>query len=283
MNVNSQPQTRINDWLLDASRELESVGITSARLDAEIILSHTLNTPRTYLHAHNDDMIDARSEEIANARIALRSDRVPIAYIIGHKDFYDRKFKVTTATLVPRPESEELIEVLSDLLPKNHSLFPNETIRLVDVGTGSGILGITAKLEHPELDVTLLDISAPALKVAQINADRLHADVQTMKSDLLDAYPFRPSIIIANLPYVDKDWERSPETNNEPALALFAADGGKALIKKLVSQASSRLQTRGILILEADPTQHADIIKHAQSEHFSLLKQQGYCLALERD
>ncbi len=278
-----RPQMHINDWLRSATDELKSVGIESARLDAEIILSHSLNTPRTYLHAHNDDMIDERSEEIANARIALRSDRVPIAYIIGHKDFYDRKFKVTTATLVPRPESEELINVLSDVLPKNHSLFPNESIRLVDVGTGSGILGITAKLEHPELDVTLLDISVPALKVAQINADRLHASVQTMKSDLLDSYPYRPSIIMANLPYVDTNWERSPETNNEPALALFAADGGKAIIKKFVSQAASRLQTHGIVILEADPIQHADIIKHALSEHFSVLRQQGYCLALARD
>jgi release factor glutamine methyltransferase len=283
MSENLQQQTYINDWLRSATEELESVGIESAHLDAEIILAHTLNKPRTYLHAHDDSTIDARTEEIANARIALRTDRIPIAYIIGHKDFYGRRFKVTTATLIPRPESEILIETIAEVLPKNLSLFPDETIRLVDIGTGTGILGITAKLEHPELDVTLLDISLPALKVAETNAKRLEADVKIMKSDLLESYPFRPSIIVANLPYVDKDWERSPETDSEPELALFAGDGGKALINKLLTQATSRLEPNGVLILEADPVQHADIIKNALTARFNLIKQQDYCLALKLD
>jgi release factor glutamine methyltransferase len=283
MSENLQQQTHINDWLRSATEDLESVGIESAHLDAEIILAHTLNRPRTYLHAHDDATIDARTEEIANARIALRTDRIPIAYIIGHKDFYGRRFKVTTATLIPRPESEILIETITEVLPKNLSLFPNETIRLVDVGTGTGILGITAKLEHPELDVTLLDISLPALKVAETNAKRLEADVKTIKSDLLESYPFRPSIIVANLPYVDRDWERSPETDSEPELALFAGDGGKALINKLLIQAASRLEPNGILILEADPVQHADIIKNALAARFTLIKQQDYCLVFKLD
>lgn len=272
----------IDAWLHNAIRELNAAGITTAQLDAEIILAHTLNKPRTYLHAHGDVHIDDRTEEIINARIGLRLDRIPIAYIIGHKDFYGRKFKVTTATLVPRPESEVLIEVLKELLPNNHTLFPDQPIRLVDVGTGSGILGITAKLEDPELDVTLLDISLPALKVAEANAEQLHADVQTIKSDLLDNYPIRPEIIMANLPYVDKDWERSPETDNEPELALFAGDGGKALINKLVIQAGTALKTKGLLILEADPTQHPDIIQHAKAHHFTMIRQQDYCLVFER-
>jgi release factor glutamine methyltransferase len=273
----------INSWLHDVVHELNNADIPTAQLDAEIILAHTLNKPRTYLHAHGDEPIDIRTEEIANARIRLRLDHIPIAYIIGHKDFYGRKFKVTTATLIPRPESEVLIEVLKELLPKNHTLLPDQTIRLVDVGTGSGILGITAKLEDPELDVTLLDISLPALKIAEENATRLHAHVQTLKSDLLDNYPFRPEIIIANLPYVDRNWERSLETKSEPELALFSGDGGKALINKLIVQASTALKAKGLLILEADPTQHSDIMQHAKSYNFNTLKQQDYCLAFERN
>lgn len=269
---------QVDTWLASAKKDLEAVGIKTAQLDAEIILAHTLNKPRTYLHAHGDDIIDLRSEEIANARIALRSDRVPVAYIIGHKDFYEHRFKVTTATLIPRPESETLIDKLGEVLPKNLSLFPETHLRLVDVGTGTGCLGITAKLEHPELDVTLLDNSQPALKVAETNAERLNADVRIIKSNLLEEYPFRPDIIIANLPYVDKSWERSPETNNEPATALFAGDGGKALINKLLTQASSRLSQDGFIILEADPVQHEDIIKHATTQGFRLTTQQDYCL-----
>lgn len=269
---------QVDTWLELAKKDLEAVGITTAQLDAEIILAHTLNKPRTYLHAHGDHVIDIRSEEIANARIALRSDRVPVAYIIGHKDFYEHRFKVTTATLIPRPESEILIDKLGEVLPKNLSLFPDTGLRLVDVGTGTGCLGVTAKLEHPELDVTLVDISQPALKVAKTNAERLGADVRILKSNLLEDYPFRPDIIIANLPYVDASWERSPETNNEPASALFASDGGKALINKLILQASSRMAQDGIVILEADPVQHEDIIKNAAKDGFQLTAQQDYCL-----
>jgi release factor glutamine methyltransferase len=167
----------IKDWIIDATRQLDAAGINSGRLDAEIILSHCLRRPRTYVHAHNDEQLDGRTLEVADARLLLRLDRVPIAYIIGHKDFYGRRFSVTTSTLIPRPESETLIDELKNLAPKNLQLFDNDPFTIVDVGTGSGCLGITAKLELPDSRVTLLDISPYALKVAASNASRLHADV----------------------------------------------------------------------------------------------------------
>lgn len=282
MNENSQqPVLVIDDWLDQAISILKSAQITTASLDAEIILAHTLRKHRTYLHAHGDEPIDARMQEIADARIALRSDHVPVAYIIGHKEFYGRRFKVTTATLIPRPESEAIIDVLKEVLPKNETLFTDK-IRVVDVGTGSGILGITAKLQWPEFDVTLLDISLPALKVAEVNASDLHAHVHTLKSDLLTSYPFTPDIILANLPYVDESWERSLETDKEPSLALFAADGGKALIYKLLIQASTILKSKGVVILEADPSQHQAITIFAHQHGFRPLNQDSYCIALIR-
>lgn len=283
MNENyQQPAPAINDWLARSVSELRSAGITSASLDAEIILAHTLRKNRPYLHAHGDQIINARTEEIADARLALRLDRVPIAYIIGHKEFYGRHFKVTTATLIPRPESEAIIDVLNDIVPKNQPLLPDQILRLVDIGTGSGILGITAKLEHPELDVTLVDISVPALNVAENNAQLLHAIVQTVKSDLLTSYPFTPDIILANLPYVDSSWERSLETDKEPEIALFAGDGGLAVINKLVVQAGARLAPAGTLILEADPTQHHAIIALARRYKLQKTHLQDYCIAFEK-
>src|SRR4051812_7228925 len=109
MNENLQPQALvINDWLADATRQLVFADIPSARLDAELILAHTLRKNRSYLHAHPEEALTDRSIEIANARLALRIERVPVAYIIGHKEFYGHKFLVTTATLIPRPESETL-------------------------------------------------------------------------------------------------------------------------------------------------------------------------------
>ncbi|HEU4830815.1 MAG TPA: peptide chain release factor N(5)-glutamine methyltransferase [Candidatus Saccharimonadales bacterium] len=281
MNANSLPKTPvIKDWLSDAVRQLRDAGIDSARLDAEIILTHTLRKSRTYLHAHPDKIIDARAREIADARLDLRLTRVPIAYIIGHKEFYGRRFTVTTATLIPRPESEALIGLLKSVIPPLRYDAPR--LKVVDIGTGSGALGITAKLEFPDLDVTLTDVSLHALKIAQKNADNLGADVTTLKSDLLNDYPATPDIIIANLPYVDTSWERSPETDHEPQLALFAEDGGTHLIKKLITQSEILLAPGGYLILEADPEQHPALIKHAAHHGLFIKAETGYGLLLQK-
>jgi len=282
MNANLPSALTVNDWLAEATRQLVFNNLPSARLDAELLLAHTLRQPRTWLHGHGDEELEARMVEIANARLDLRLDRVPVAYIIGHKEFYGRRFKVTTATLIPRPESESLIELLNAALPKNASLLNERPLRLVDVGTGSGILGITAKLEHPELDVTLADISRHALKVAATNAATLHADVAMLQSNLLAEYPFAADVIVANLPYVNPEWERSPETDHEPALALFAEKNGLALIFELLTQTKAKLTNGGKLILEADPEQHPDIIKEAIKNGLVLTETNDYGLLLEK-
>ncbi len=282
MNENSLSKTTIKDWLDLATRQLLFANIPSARLDAELLLAHTIRKPRTWLHSHGDDALDSRQLEIARARLDLRLDRVPVAYIVGHKEFYGHPFKVTTATLIPRPESETLIELLGEALPKNERLIVERPLRLVDVGTGSGNLGIAAKLTHPELDVTLLDISRHALNVAEENAEALHADVDTIQSDLLTSYPFVADIIIANLPYVDVEWERSPETEHEPESALFAPNNGLAYIFELLIQTKEKLAIGGKLILEADPAQHKAIIREAAIYGFVLHEQRDYGLLLDK-
>jgi len=283
MNENSQPKApAISSWIHEATIQLVGVGIGSAKLDAEIILGHTLRKSRTFLHAHSDELLTPRQLEIAEARLRLRLDRTPIAYIIGHKEFYGRLFRVTPATLIPRPESETMIELLKELLPKNETFFKAHS-RLIDVGTGSGCLGITAKLELPWLDVTLSDTSRHALKVAKANADYLEADVSLLQSDLLADYPFSPNIILANLPYVDTSWERSPETAYEPDQALFAAEEGLHFVYKLITQASLRMQPHGFLLLEADPRQHPALIAHAKIHEFDLCKTRGFIVALQKD
>ena len=272
----------IAQWLRIAAQQLHDANIPSARLDAELLLAHTVRKPRTWLHGHNDDVLDGRQLEIARARLDLRLDRVPVAYIIGHKEFYGRAFKVTTATLIPRPESEALIELLEDALPKNERLIAERPLRLVDVGTGSGNLGITAKLQHPELDVTLTDVSRHALNVAEENAETLHADVELLQSDLLTSYPFAADILVANLPYVDPEWERSPETEHEPASALFAANDGLALIFELIVQTKEKLVVGGKLILEADPEQHSAIKKEAAKYGLVLHESKDYGLLFDK-
>lgn len=269
----------LRDWLNDASHQLTKIGISSSALDAEIILADALQKDRTYLHAHPEQIINHNQVKIANHNLESRLKRMPIAYIIGHKEFYGHKFKVSPDTLIPRPESETIIELLADILENNPR---DQPVKLVDVGTGSGCLGITAKLEFPNINVTLLDISNQALVIAMQNAKNLSANVEIIQGNLLRDYPIKIDILIANLPYVDRLWDRSPETNYEPSLALFADNHGLDIIEKLILQTNDNLVIGGYLILEADPEQHHILIKFAKKHFLELLKQEGYIIVFKK-
>lgn len=265
----------ISEWLKIATKSLKTANIPSARLDAELILANTLRKNRTYLHAHLDEEIDPRRFDIANARLDLRLDRVPIAYILGYKEFYGRKFTVSPSVLIPRPESEDLISLFLELTASEIA----EKV-LIDVGTGSGCLGITAKLERSNLSVILSDISKPALNIAEKNANSLNADVHIQQQSLLNGQLKPVDYIFANLPYVDKNWDVSPELKYEPEIALFAEDEGLKLILQLISQAPRYLTPEGLLFIEADPQQHNRIIDEAVKNGFVKERVLNYILVL---
>ena len=266
----------ISTWLKGATKQLKDIGIESSRLDAELILAETIRKPRTYLHAHLDEELDPRRIDIANARLDLRIDRVPIAYILGEKEFFGRPFAVSPHVLIPRPESEDVIHLFLEVSANDISSHSS----LIDIGTGSGCLGITAKLERPNISVLLSDISKQALDIAQKNADTLGARIRLEQQNLLHGYIEPLTYILANLPYVDSSWPVSPELRHEPQQALFAADSGMELISKLVTQASRHLEHGGWLILEADPEQHSRIISEATNQGFEHHKTRGYSVAL---
>ena len=265
----------ISTWLKLATKQLKDTGITSARLDAELLLAETLRKPRTYLHAHLDEDIDPRRVDIANARLDLRLERVPLAYILGYKEFFGRKFRVTPAVLVPRPETEDLMTIFLQLTEAD--ITPNTVI---DIGTGSGVLGITAALERPQFRTILSDVSTDALKIAEHNAAEHNVRVATVRQSLLTGHLEPLDYILANLPYVDPEWQTSPELRHEPSQALYAEDGGLALILKLIPQAARHLQPNGVLFLEADPEQHPRIIEAAMQHGFQHETTLGYALAL---
>ena len=270
-----QEKSTISFWLKNAAKSLKDAGIASARLDAELILANTLRKNRTYLHAHLDEEIDPRRVDIANARLDLRLDRVPMAYILGYKEFYGRKFTVCPAVLVPRPESEDMISLFLDATAGEI-----ERKVLIDVGTGSGCLGITAALERTNISVILSDISKDALRIAEKNADEHRARVKIQQQSLLNGQLEPVDYIFANLPYVDKDWEVSPELQYEPKIALFTEDGGLKLILELIQQAPRCLTPNGQLFIEADPTQHERIIQAAAKQNFKLVTIQRYIIVL---
>lgn len=285
----------VNESLRVNSRTLAQAGIQSARLDAEVLLSYCLGVERSWLHAHGDEELENARVRKFESLVKRRLEREPVAYIVGKKEFYGREFIVTPDVLVPRPETEDLVELVLELkldsdkvrklVSSNES---EESTKILDIGCGSGCIGITLKFERPELDVTLVDISPSALKVAEKNAKNLKANVNIIQSNLLSSFKIpNPKskifydLIAANLPYVDKYWRTSPETNHEPAEALYAENGGLELIYKLIKQSPSALKSNGYLLLEADPAQHADIISYASRYGFQHQIISGYALALK--
>ena len=229
-------------------------------------MAHILGKERSFLHAHPE--YEFSETELAQIRAATerRASGEPLAYILGYKEFYGRIFEVTKDTLIPRPETEDLITEAVALRPKS----------VLDVGTGSGCIAITLSKELPSVSISAIDISKEALVVAQENAQKHHAQIAFMQSDLLSNLhkEQKYDLIIANLPYVDKNWTwLGAELSFEPESALFAEDGGLELIKKIILQAPSRLNSHGYLLLEADQIQHQAIIDFAQkSGYFESIK-----------
>jgi HemK-like putative methylase len=174
-----------------------------------------------------------------------------------------------------------MITLLKDSAKQTELPLDSAPQKLVDVGTGSGCLGITAKLEMPELDVTLLDTSRHALTVAESNAKRLGAAVTVFRSNLLQNYPYKADYILANLPYVGEYWDVSPETSFEPKEALYADDNGLALICSLLEQAPGHLASGGLLFIEADLRQHNEIKRRAGNTGFELQASRGLILAFQ--
>ena len=153
-----------------------------------------------------------------------------------------------------------------------------EDLTVVDVGTGSGCIAVTLKLELPKATVIATDISEKALKVARENADVLGAKVEFLQGDLLKDVDIKPDLVVANLPYVDKNWEwvDTEALSHEPSIALYANDGGLELIYKLIDQVTERNIKH--LILEADPCQHEQITEYAKKKGLELAETRGFSL-----
>ena len=202
-------------------------------------------------------------------------------------DFYGREFVINEDVLIPRPETEMMVDMVLSLVGKSYlpgvkpskAVLPND-MTILDVGTGSGCIAITLKLELPKANVIATDVSKKALTVARKNAKRLEAEIEFRQADLLDGIEMRPDLVVANLPYVDEkwDWIDKKVLSKEPSLALYAEDGGLALVFKLIDQ----VVERGVrhLILEADPCQHERIKEYANKKGLALCETRGFALYL---
>jgi len=264
-------------------REHLGLNAREARIEALALAAHALEANRAWLVAHGRDRLAGELQEKAEALFCRREAGEPVAYIVGTREFYGRPFRVTPATLIPRPETEHLVEAaLARLPPLCPGPLPGgegERIKVLDLGTGSGCIAITLKLERPDLAVTAVDVSAEALRVARGNAAALDAEVEWLESDLYAALGGRQfDLIASNPPYIPEADSHlgQGDLRFEPPGALASGPDGLDALRAIVREGRAHLAPGGWLLFEHGYNQGEAVQ--------ALLRQAGYAeLFLERD
>jgi len=253
-STNQWTLQRLLDW---TTKHFADVGSDSSRLDAEVLLAEALQCQRIELYTRFAEVPPA--EPLAKFRqwVKRRAAGEPVAYLVGHKEFYSLKFKVTPATLIPRPETEHLVVAAIEACKQFQ-----EPVRIIDVGTGSGCIAVTLA-KHLEMKnvIAATDISLEALAVARENAQahEVESTIRLYEGDLLAALPEGSNpvhLIVSNPPYIGRceiDTVEATVKDFEPESALFAGETGTEIIDRLVTQAEQMLLPGGCLMFEASP------------------------------
>lgn len=246
----------IKDLLEWTTRYFREKNIDEPRLEAEILLAHVLGKNRVYLYTNYDAPVNQHERDKFRESIKRRVKREPLAYIVGYKEFMSLEFGVSPAVLIPRPETELLVETVLDMITEGAH------IRICDVGTGSGAIAISIAFYNSQADVYAVDLSENALDIARENAARHNVNINFRQGDLL--LPFidekQFDIIAANLPYIPEKEYRELDTGiikYEPVGALAVPGDGLDLYRRLVPMAIKMLAPGGYLLVEIAHNQGA--------------------------
>ncbi|HSH55450.1 MAG TPA: peptide chain release factor N(5)-glutamine methyltransferase [Candidatus Limnocylindrales bacterium] len=274
-------------WFQKHTALLSKAGIGSARLDCLILLEDILHEERAYVLAHLDEPLTPNQLEQLDAQVQRRLQHEPLAYIRGSVEFYGRRFYVNHDVLVPRPESETIISLLLEIVAdqEGHTQIPMPTSEgyqpvIVDVGTGSGALAITAKLEQPKATVYATDISPACLRTAQQNAETHAATVHCVNGDLLAPLkdtlgPSQNIVLLCNLPYVPDGYEINQAAAHEPKLALFAGKDGLDAYRHLFEQITDMVWRPKAILTESLSFQHDELCSLAAHHGYQEVKRDG--------
>ncbi len=262
----------LHERLADARDRFTRAGIPrdEATLDAEVLARHVLECDRATLLTRACDPLPSAFDRLFEALIQRRVAREPIAYIVGHREFWGLEFETTPAVLIPRPETELIIEEALTAMPVRDAVR-----RIIDVGTGSGCLAVVLAIEFPSAEVIATDSSAAALDVATRNSTRHHLGgrITFVRTDLLDATQGPADLIVTNPPYVpdgDATGLQPEVAKYEPASALYAGPDGLEVIRRLFVEAPGRLAVDGRLIVEFGFGQQADVRDAASRSGWSI-------------
>jgi release factor glutamine methyltransferase len=225
-------------------------GVEHPRLNIEHLLADTLGKKRIELYLEFDRSLTARELEPLREKVRRRADGEPLQHVLGHWDFFGRRFKTDRRALIPRPETEILVEAIL----KDSATCGKSANRLVDIGTGCGVLAITFALERPEFEVSAVDLSDDALALARENAEALGVleRIAFRRADLLDQIEGPFHWVVANLPYIPTaDLEALPrEVKFDPMLALDGGTDGLTIIKRLIESISGKIAPNSMIALE---------------------------------
>ncbi|MBP7963640.1 MAG: peptide chain release factor N(5)-glutamine methyltransferase [Caldilineaceae bacterium] len=258
---------QIRHALAQAVHALSATHGESPRLDAHLLLAHLLGVDRAWLFAHDDHLLPPETAQAFTDLVARRLAHTPVAYLTGHRDFFGLSFHVDPRVLIPRPETELLVEAVLDFVKSHPSVSS-----VADVGTGSGIIGVTLGVQAPGLVIYAVDASADALAVAQANAAALlpaqARPITFLHGDLLAPLPGPVDIIAANLPYIPAAAYATLQPNvrdHEPAAALLSGVDGLDHIRRLLAAAPAFLRPHGAIFLEIGHDQGASVQALAQA------------------
>jgi len=285
----------LSEWLRNNTALLTASGITTPRLDAEVLLCDELKQTKAWLHAHPEYVLQGATLQRLIKVTERRSTNEPLAYIRGKAEFYGREFFVDARVLVPRPESEAMVELAKETLDLRSEI---GDLLVIDVGTGSGCLAITAALElqmqkleggRRNIEVIATDISEEALQVARTNARVLKTSVSFLRGNLLEPLLQDPRskiqdlVILANLPYVPTNYPINDAAKHEPKLALFAGTDGLDLYRKMFGQLSKIQDPRSKIqiLTESLPFQHDELKKIAGTGGYRLTQEQDLIQAFQ--
>jgi len=233
-------------------------GTDNPRLDTEVLLAHARGCQRIELYTRFDEVADDEVRTAFRELVRRRAAGTPVAYLVGHREFYSLSFQVTPDVLIPRPETEFLVLTLLDLVKQ--SKIAGRPVDVADIGTGSGAIAVCAAKHIKDCRVTAIDLSAPSLDIARRNAAThgVSGKIEFVESDLLSGFTPEPSFdfIVSNPPYVmEQEYENLPPDvrDFEPRLALVAGPKGTETIKRLLDQSADRLRETGWLLFEISP------------------------------
>lgn len=242
---------RIQDALRDSARTINS---DSARLDAEVLLAFILQKPRSYLYAHSDRLLTASEQARFQELVTRRQKGEPVAHLLGQREFWSLPLAVTTDTLIPRPESELLVELALEFLAETRELAP----KVLDLGTGTGAIALAIASECPECQVVAVDRIVPAVELAERNRRCLGlTNVRVLQSHWFEQVGGKFDLIVGNPPYLSDDDPHllHGDVRFEPRSALAAGPEGLDDIQRIIADAVNFLHPRGALILEHGSTQ----------------------------